>query len=167
MNIIDIVKNAPEGAERYKVFEDGFIEYYALIDGVKKFYSNAEKKFKEQNLENFKDSLPLPKLKTEWVKVEDSIFELGQELQAGDLYFDFDGDESNKQPIKTESELVFLRSLHHPIYRKVEKVSDEKQEYLDEFDRVFKLWHSADTYTRAGSLAEFFYGHGFSFNKPD
>ena len=132
MNIIDIVKNAPSGAERYKVFGyGGGLEYYAIINGVKSFYSLSKKRWKECGDGNFSSSLPLPKLKTEWVKVEDSIFDLAPDLKAGELYCDFNGDESNKQPVETESELVFIRSLHQPIYRKVEKVIDEKQEFIE------------------------------------
>ena len=168
MNIIDIVKNAPKGAERYKVFDkEGHTEYYAIINGVKSFYNPIGDSWVADFASHYDSSLPLPKLKTEWVKVENPIFYLEPELQAGELYCGANGDESVKRLVKTESHLVFLRHEGRPIYRKVEKVIDEKQDYLDEFDRVFKLWQNADTYTRAGNLAEFFYGHGFSFNKPD
>lgn len=131
MNIIDIVKNAPEGAERYRVFDkEGRTEYYATIDGVKSFYNAIVDSWVACFVSHYDLSTPLPKLKTEWVKVEDPIFELAPELKAGELYFDFNGDESNKRPINTESMLVFLCSIRHPIYRKVEKVIDEKQEFI-------------------------------------
>lgn len=164
MNIIDIVKNAPEGAERYKVFGGGRgVDYYKIINGVKTFYWFSTNHWRGCRDSSYDQSLPIPKLKTEWVKVEDSIFDLAPELKAGELYCGSNGDESVKCLVKTESHLVFLRHEGRPIYRKVEKVIDEKQEFLDEFDRVFKLWHNADTYTRAGNLAEFFHGHGFRF----
>ena len=46
MNLIDIVKNAPEGAERYRVFDGGRgVDYYATINGVNTFYSFRSKRW--------------------------------------------------------------------------------------------------------------------------
>lgn len=137
MNMIEIVKNAPEGAERYKFFDcENYAEYYAVIDDVKNFYSVKENKWKECRGSSFDSSLPLPKLKTEWVKVEDSIFELAEDLKAGELYFDFEGDEPDKRAIKTELQLMHLRCNNRPIYRKVEKVIGEKQDFIERASEV-------------------------------
>ena len=126
MNLIDIVKNAPEGAERYKVFENGFVEYYALIDGIKKFYSNTERVFKKQNIDNFDNSLPLPKLKTEYRKVEDSIWDLRPEFEAGELYY-YQGGDYHK--ITQEPQLL-CHYKHNSIYIRIDKIIDEREEFV-------------------------------------
>ena len=169
MNIIDIVKNAPEGATHYGVNSKGEVaSYYKLLDFSGEFYTPAirgkTRKWRALRGSPAYSAIPLPNLKTEWVRVEGSIFDLAPELKAGELYFDFNGDESNKQPIKTESLLVFLRSLHHSIYRKIEKVIDEKQEFEVKFNKMAKEHFNSGT---EETWTDYLYSRGCRFIELD
>jgi len=71
----------------------------------------------------------IPKrMKVEYVKVEDSIFDLQHDLVDGKLvYLDVD---DNHYPIDTESQLVNCFDSNS-VYRKVETEIDERQEFID------------------------------------
>ena len=66
--------------------------------------------------------------KVEYVKVEDSIFDLQHDLVDGKLFY-LDVDD-NHYPINNESQLVYRFDLDG-VYRKVETEIDERQEFID------------------------------------
>ena len=68
------------------------------------------------------------KVKVEYVKVEDSIFDLQHALVDGNLFYQ-DTDDSH-YPIKTERQLVYWFDLDG-VYRKVETEIDERQAFID------------------------------------
>ena len=68
------------------------------------------------------------KVKVEFVKVEDSIFDLQHDLVDGKLFYQ-DTDDSH-YPINTERQLVYWFDLDG-VYRKVETEIDERQEFID------------------------------------
>jgi len=71
----------------------------------------------------------IPKrMKVEYVKVEDSIFDLQHDLVDGKLFYQ-DTDDSH-YPINTERQLVYWFDLDG-VYRKVETEIDERQEFID------------------------------------
>lgn len=135
MNIIDIVKSAPESAERYKVFDyENFTEYYAAINGVKSFHSVKENGWKECRSSSFSSSLLLPKLKTEWIKVEGSIWDLRPDFETGELYHKF---EHARDFTKVENIETLAQAVNQgKCYRKVEKVVDEKREFIERASEV-------------------------------
>ena len=68
------------------------------------------------------------RVKVEFVKVEDSIFDLQHDLVDGNLFYQ-DTDDSH-YPINTERQLVYWFDLAG-VYRKVETEIDERQEFID------------------------------------
>ena len=145
MKIIEIVKNAPEGSERYKVFDkEGHTEYYAIINGVKSFYNPIGGSWVSDFASHYDSSLPLPKPKTEWIKIEDSIWDLRPDFETGELYHKF---EHARDFTKIENIETLAQAVNQgKCYRKVEKVIDEKEAFIEKV--------MADHFNRKGLTSE-------------
>ena len=168
MNLIDIVKNAPEGAERYRVFDSGRgADYYATINGVNTFYSFSSKRWSGCRSSGFDSSLPLPKLKTEYRKVEDSIWYLRPDFEAGELYYrdtliNNEEYKTSYQVIRSEGRLL-KAALSKDIYRRVESIMDEREEFSVKFNKLRDEWDSSDDYDDKTTLSRFLYEKGCRF----
>ncbi|CAL9954898.1 hypothetical protein VPHK63_0003 [Vibrio phage K63] len=79
-----------------------------------------------------------PRTRTEYEKVTESIFDLRDEFERGELYWWYESD------CKDKSEFVEIRSEYDlstyfakgNIYRKVEKEIDERQEFIEKACKV-------------------------------
>ena len=76
----------------------------------------------------YDNKLKPKRIKVEYVKVEDSIFDLQHDLVDGNLFYQ-DTDDSH-YPINTERQLVYWFDLDG-VYRKVETEIDERQEFIE------------------------------------
>lgn len=70
---------------------------------------------------------PIPPARVEYEKVTESIFDLRDEFERGELYFDQGGE---YLPCNTEAEFVY-GLIHGRIYRKVEKEIDWREEVME------------------------------------
>lgn len=83
------------------------------------------------------DEQPKPKhTKVEYVKVAESIFDLKDELERCELFFDFECDVNNKTVILSEKELIELFFKNYSIYRKVSRELTERESFVEEFERI-------------------------------
>lgn len=165
MNIIDIVKNAPEGAERYRVFGEGScIEYYAIINGVKSFYSLSKKRWRECGAGNFDSSLPLPKLKTEYQKVEDKHSITIEQFEYEGVNFYLRRQDCGQYVELNRFTLYEKLRDNKPIYRKIEKVADEKQEFEIKLNEIAKEHFNSGT---EEAWTDYLYKKGCRFIESD
>lgn len=159
MNLINIVKNAPEGATHYKIFPrvGDLVEYYKIIKGQSMFSSNRDKRWKSGFGPNgCSNSTPLPKLKAEYRKVEDSIWDLRPDFEARDLYYKLSDDEY--EPIINIPTLVLALGLGLCFYRS-EKIIDEREEFKKRLDSARQEW----TESNPDSMDDFLFDRGCRF----
>lgn len=75
-----------------------------------------------------------PRTRTEYVKVTESIFDLREEFERGELYHKFEHAREYSKVKNTES---LSQALNNGCcYRKVEKEIDERQEFIDELGKI-------------------------------
>ena len=167
MNLIDIVKNAPEGAQRYTLYrgENDFVEYYALINDGAHYYDDNRDEWLDCDKWRFMSAKLLPKLKTEYRKVEDSIWDLRPDFEAGELYYC--NIQSNGRRHKTSyhainsEERLMNAALSKDIYRRVESIMDEREEFKDKMREL--LDECKDNHSSTDALGGFLYSKGCRF----
>lgn len=77
-----------------------------------------------------------PRTRTEYEKVTESIFDLRDEFERGELYCKHEDAREYTQITNTQT---LAQALHSGIcYRKVEKEIDERREFIDELSRIQK-----------------------------
>lgn len=81
-----------------------------------------------------------PRTRTEYEKVTESIFDLRDEFERGELYFQQGGE---YLPYKLEAEFAH-GFMHDRIYRKVEKEIDERQEFVERASGLVSKSHAVD-----------------------
>ena len=167
MNIIDIVKNAPEGATHYSpethefyltYFKDNGCSYLVPTDSANEWVS------KKRPLPSYEDALPLPKLKTEWVKVEDSIFhpQLQVDFESGELYrLAADG---TYKDINSDELTLMTNLVGGYLYRKVERPIDESEAFEIKLDEIAKEHFNSGT---DEPWASYLYNKGCRFIELD
>ena len=160
MNLIDIVKNAPKGAERYKVFfGEKCINYYAIINGVKSFYSLSDKHWVSCHDSSFDLSLPLPKIKTEYKQDKRRVWDLEDDFNAGELYHKF---ERSRKFVKIENIETLAQAVNQSkCYLRIDKIIDERDEFVCKlFDLVGE---HMSTHEDQSTLPSFLYSKGCRF----
>ena len=167
MNLIDIVENAPEGAQRYTLYrgENEFVEYYAFINDGEHYYDDNRDDWLDCDKWRFTSAKPLPKLKTEYRKVEDSIWDLRPDFEAGELYYrdnrlDNGEYKTSYQVISSEGRLL-KSAIRKDIYRRVESIMDEREEFKDKMREL--LDECKDNHSSTDALGDFLYSRGCRF----
>ena len=135
MNLIEIVKNAPEGAQRYMLHggEHDSVEYYAVINGDTHYYNDDSDCWVSGDEWRLKLATPLPRLKTEYRKVEDSIWDLRANFEAGELYIKTQFD--NYEKIEDLVTLALALNTKACFYR-ADKIIDERDEFSRKIDKL-------------------------------
>jgi hypothetical protein len=152
----EILDNAPEGATRWMIRiggeskseygfgclpikdNEGYVFAYDAWDAI----SLADLRKKQEPIK--------PRMKVEYVRVVDSIFDLKDDLLAGNLYWK-DSDGSFKVLIKRavvsmKDDIKFAAAfMGDNLYRKVEtEIKTEKQKIINELTDEFNNWISSD-----------------------
>ena len=133
MDIKEIIKSAPDGATRYKVFAVR-AEYYGLIGGNWCFYEWGTNKWKVDGFRNHVDAIPLPtRTKVEYVECDFS-----REWEAvkyynevGELFvFDLNGSYTNVNDIAGAWYEVVCKNYTR-LYRRIEIPITEREEFVE------------------------------------
>ena len=168
MNLIDIVKNAPEGATHYSpetcevyltYFKDNGWSYFLLVNSAGEWVKS------ERPLGSYDSALPLPKLKTEYRKVENSIWDLRPEFEAGKLYYckiqsNGRGYKTSYHAINSEERLMNA-ALSKDIYRRVWLIMDEREEFKDKMKELVDEYKA--NHSNPDALGDFLYDNNCRF----
>lgn len=151
------------GATHYRECVDNEVDYYKLSDNRLTLLCYS-KKCREWDESLSTGAVVLAKIKpipskrtrTEYEKVTESIFDLRDEFERGELYF-YQGGEY--LPYKLESEFAH-GFMHKRIYRKIEKEIDERQEFVKE---ASKIWNRDDMHCSTDIFREMYDSGKFKF----
>lgn len=159
MNLIDIVKNAPEGATHYGTNSDGKVKSYYKKHGDSSWsYSPTpvKKGWDKLHGSTAYPPIPLPKLKTEYRKVEYSIWDLQLDFEAGELYHKLSND---YEPILNIQTLALAVVSESCFYRS-EKIINEREEFKYKMDATRKEWFASGCNE---TIEDFLFENGLRF----
>lgn len=148
MNLIDIVKNAPEGATHYQTFYivGDLVEYYKVFKGQSMFFSNRDKRWKLGSgfPRGCSNLTPLPKLKTEYRKVEDKHSITIEQFEYEGVNFYLRRADCGQYVEINRFTLYEKLRDNKPIYRRIETIIDEREEFKRRMSSARQEWAKND-----------------------
>lgn len=158
MNLIDIVKNAPEGATHYGINDKDKVVYYKNIKhGVSYEYRFIGSGWTYIDRHPSIEFHLFPKLETSYEVDKRQIWDTEDDFNAGELYHKLS---HSREFVKIENIETLAQAVNQgSCYRRVDKIIDEREEFKRKMDKLVKECNSKSD----ESLFDFFYSKGCRF----
>lgn len=157
MDIKDIVKNAPEGATHYKLFEDD-VEYYKKANGAVMFFGSYLREWNySMDIRNFKDSTPLPtRTKVEYVEIcpnhDWHAWEYLKEYSSGDSEWFYKVMNDKLAPVIEWFNVAECVRQGKALYRRIEIPITERDEFIEKVGDILPVFDKRTNPMWAGKL---------------